>query len=414
MGRVHWFDHLATATVSSGHRDVNRVPAGELRSGASPAKRLAEALKDAGAAGALLSRPEDVCYATGFEVPPPIDAGAAFAYGPALALVAADGSAILLAPGAYQRRAGELSRADETVLVPSFGHFEPVDGRRAFRDAVASALRSLGIGPGARIAVDEATLPAEVAGLLAGLVPDAPLVDAAPITRRARLVKTPSEIELLRRAAAAADAGHEALLELAAPGRNELEVMGDVLTRVDRAAGQPLPWAGELVSGARTGIVSYPGGPVDRELEAGDTVLMDLSVRYRGYWADCTNTLVLGEPTEAQLRHFRAARDACEAAIETLRPGRRAREAHAAAAAAFGRHGLEPAHYTGHQVGCSVNEDPRLVRYDETPIEAGMVFAVEPGVYGGLEVGTGARAERVVLVTEDGPELLTRFRWGLD
>jgi Xaa-Pro aminopeptidase len=35
-------------------------------------------------------------------------------------------------------------------------------------------------------------------------------------------------------------------------------------------------------------------------------------------------------------------------------------------------------------------------------------------VYGGLEVGTGARAERVVLVTEDGPELLTRFRWGLD
>jgi Xaa-Pro dipeptidase len=410
---VHWFDHLATATVSSGHRDVNRVPVVELSNGVTQAERLAEALKDAGAAGALLSRPEDVCYATGFEVPPPIDAGAAFAYGPALALVAADGSAILLAPGAYQQRADELSRADETVLVPGFGHFEPVDGRRAFRDAVASALRSLGIKAGQRIAVDEATLPAEVGGLLAELLPDAPLVDAAPITRRARLVKTAPEIELLRGAAAAADAGHEALLELAAPGRNELDVMGDVLTRVDREAGQPVPWAGELVSGARTGIVA-PGGPVDRELEAGDTVLMDLSVRYRGYWADCTNTLVLGEPTEAQLRHFRAARHACEAAIETLRPGRLACEAHEAAAAAFGRYGLEPAHYTGHQVGCSVNEDPRLVPYDETPIEPGMVFAVEPGAYGGLDVGTGARTERVVLVTEDGPELLSRFRWGLD
>jgi Xaa-Pro dipeptidase len=389
------------------------VPVVELRSGATPTKRLAKGLKQAGAAGALLSRPEDVCYATGFEVPPPIDAGAAFAYGPALALVAADGSTILLAPGGYQRRAAELSRADETVLVPGFGHSEPVDGRRAFRDAVVSALRLLGIGPGGRIAVDEASLPVEAGALLAELLPDAPRVDAAAITRRARLVKTEPEVELLRRAAAAADAGHAALLELAAPGRNELDVMGDVLTRVDCAAGQPVPWVGELVSGARTGIVA-PGGPVDRELEAGDTVLMDLSVRYRGYWADCTNTLVLGEPTDPQLRHFRAARDACEAAIETLRPGRRACEAHEAAAAAFGRYGLEPAHYTGHQVGCSVNEDPRLVPYDETPIEPGMVFAVEPGAYGGLDVGTGARAERVVLVTDDGPELLTRFRWGLD
>ena len=50
--------------------------------------------------------------------------------------------------------------------------------------------------------------------------------------------------------------------------------MGDVLTRADRAAGQPVPWAGELVSGPRTGRLRYPGGPVDRELERGDTVLM--------------------------------------------------------------------------------------------------------------------------------------------
>jgi Xaa-Pro aminopeptidase len=186
-----------------------------------------------------------------------------------------------------------------------------------------------------------------------------------------------------------------------------------VLTRVGSAAGQPVPWAGELVTGPRTGVLRYPGGPIDRDLASGDTVLMDLSIRVRGYWADCTNVFAVGaEPTAEQLRFFRAARDAFEAAVAELRPGRVASDAHAAAVAAFARHGFEPRHYTGHQIGVAVNEDPRLVSYDHTPIEVGMVFSVEPGVYGG-DLGTGARAEKIVLVTEDGPEILSRFEWGM-
>ena len=112
--------------------------------------------------------------------------------------------------------------------------------------------------------------------------------------------------------------------------------MGDVLTHVDRAAGQPVPWAGELVSGPRTGRLRYPGGPVDRELERGDTVLMDLSVRVRGYWAGLheRDSAVEAEPTADQARFFRAARNAFEAAVassdrgawratRTRRPSRR-------------------------------------------------------------------------------------------
>ena len=102
--------------------------------------RLAEALREEGANGGLLSSFEDVCYATGFEVPPPIDAGAAFAYGPTLAVVAADGRTTLLAPSAYAARAEDQSRADETILVPTFGHFEQVDAEREFLAAVRAAL----------------------------------------------------------------------------------------------------------------------------------------------------------------------------------------------------------------------------------------------------------------------------------
>jgi Xaa-Pro dipeptidase len=349
-----------------------------------------------------------VCYATGFDVPPPIDAGAAFSYGPTLAVATADGHTVLLAPNTYTARAGERSRADDTRLFPTFGHFEPVDGEGEFLAAVRDMLSEVGDGV---LAVDRRTLPAAVAELIAGRR----LVDARPILRQARLVKTPREVELLRGAAASADAGHEALLELAQPGANELDVMGGVITAVERAAGEPIPWAGELVTGPRTGTLRYPGGPIDRTIEAGDTVLMDLSLRRRGYWSDCTNALVAGaEPSEEQLRHFRAARAAYEAAVEQLRPGRRACDAWTASVEALAEHGFQPSHYAGHQLGTAVNEDPRLVAYDETPIEANMVFAVEPGVYAGPEGTTGARTERNVLVTEDGPEVLTRFPWGME
>jgi Xaa-Pro aminopeptidase len=373
-------------------------------------ERLAAELRDLGADAAVVARAEDVCYATGFEVPPPIDAGAAFAYGPALAVVSRDASTVLLAPAAYAARAEEMSLADETVLVEGFGHFEQVDGRARFVEALAAALRTVGARGSGTIALDPSWTPIEVQETLDGH----PVVDVRPAMRRARLLKTEREIELLRNAARVCDAGHDGLLELAAPGRNELDVMGDVLTRVGRAAGEPVPWAGELVSGARTGRLRYPGGPMDRELARGDTVLMDLSVRVRGYWADCTNSFAVdADPSADQLRFFRAARDAFDAAVDQLRPGRVASDAHAAAVAAFAASGFEPAHYTGHQIGVTVNEEPRLVAYDQTPIEAGMVFSVEPGVYG-AELGTGSRCERVVVVRDDGPEIVSQFSWGMD
>ena len=96
--------------------------------------RLGAALRDAGADAALLSSFEDVCYATGFVVPPPIDAAAAFAYGPSLALVTVEGHTTLLVPNAYGALVEEMSHADVNVLVPTFDHFVAVDHEREFLD----------------------------------------------------------------------------------------------------------------------------------------------------------------------------------------------------------------------------------------------------------------------------------------
>jgi Xaa-Pro aminopeptidase len=142
---------------------------------------------------------------------------------------------------------------------------------------------------------------------------------------------------------------------------------------------------------------------------------MDISQRVDGYWSDCTNTHVVGgaAPTAAQLKYARASQAAFEAAANHLRPGQRASAVWAAANAAYEKHGLSMPHYMGHQIGATVNELPRLVPYDHTPIQTHMVFAVEPGAYEGPGGTFGARSEKMVLVTESGPEVLSQFEWGL-
>nr|MBA3871056.1 M24 family metallopeptidase [Anaerolineae bacterium] len=75
--------------------------------------------------------------------------------------------------------------------------------------------------------------------------------------------------------------------------------------------------------------------------------------------------------------------------------------------------GFEIGHYAGHQIGVAVNEAPRLVPYDETPIRAGMVFSIEPGAYEGEQGDTGARMEKSVIVHESGPEIICDFEWGI-
>jgi len=85
-----------------------------------------------------------------------------------------------------------------------------------------------------------------------------------------------------------------------------------------------------------------------------------------------------------------------------------------AARNALKKSGLPAAHYSGHQIGATVNEGPRIVPFDTTAVQAGMVFCFEPGAYAGPEGTTGARLERMVLVTDSGSEVLNQFPWGME
>src|SRR5262249_24237358 len=231
----------------------------------------------------------------------------------------------------------------------------------------------------------------------------------------ARRIKTARELDLLRAAADVNKAGHiELLNQCKQAGKNEFEMWSAVIRAMETKAGHSLFVFGELVTGQRCSAVNYPGGPQNCVTSPGDLALMDMSPRVNGYWSDCTNTMVIGgvEPTANQKRYGVAAREAFHAAADTLRPGRKAHEAYDAAKATFAKHGLEIGHYAGHQIGVSVNENPRLVPFEQTVVEEGMVFSIERGAYEGPQGNAGARMEKSVIVHASGPEIICDFEWG--
>jgi Xaa-Pro aminopeptidase len=331
---------------------------------------------------------------------------------PSLALVNADGSGLLVLPEDELAGARAASWLEPRVF-DALRHFAPSRPLETWMAALRAALDAAGLsGSRARVGI-EPSLPHVALGVLAHACPDGATEDVSAALARARSIKTPRELERLRAAIRLADLAQRRLVELApaAPGSSDVELWGELVAAIQSGAGRAVTVTGALVTGSATSALAA-GGPVGRRIDRGDPGLLDIGPRLDGYWADCANTVVFGAgPDIVQRRYLSGARLACEAAIDRLRPGLRCAEPALALRSALERVGLSMAHYAGHQVGTGINETPRLLPFAEERIEAGMVFAVEAGAYGGDAAPVGARCEKIALVTESGPELLSGFEW---
>jgi Xaa-Pro aminopeptidase len=140
-------------------------------------------------------------------------------------------------------------------------------------------------------------------------------------------------------------------------------------------------------------------------------VVLDFGGVYDGYCVDLTRTVQLGAASPALRRLYDAVLEAQRAAIEAVRPGVRPSAIDAAARDLLTARGLGAAfgHGTGHGLGLEVHEEPRIARatpgLPDDPVEPGMVFTIEPGVY--VPGVGGVRIEDDVLVVEGGCERLT-------
>ncbi len=332
-----------------------------------------------GADGVLAADAATVAWLTGLEVD--VESGPSPFALPPLVVLTSDGPPIVVAS------------ADEAEAVQAAGcvHTEYEGFTTAPLDPVVNAARALAaVADGRRLAAELGSLPA-------ALAVDLNLVPADGAFASARAVKDADEIERLRGALALCDVGQQEARARAGSGMTEIDLWGLVRAAVERAAGRRTPMLADLVSGERTGETGGPPG--QRVLAEGDLVLCDLVPRRRGYWGDSCATLAVGHPTAtARAKHVRAC-DALARGLEAIRPGMVA-----GALDGLVRADLGYPHHTGHGLGASWHEEPRIVPGGTTELEPGMVVALEPAVYADDE---GVRVEQVVLVTDDGCELLS-------
>ena len=229
------------------------------------------------------------------------------------------------------------------------------------------------------------------------------------IVESLRLVKQPAELELLRRAIAITDQTFTHLCEWIQPGMTEKAIAWEILSTMI-SLGADMPSFAPIVASGPNGSMPH-AEPSERRVQRGELITIDMGARYKGYCADMTRTICLGEPVEPRMREvYEAVLNAMKTCEAGLRAGMSGVAADALARGALEMDDLAKyfVHSVGHGVGLQVHEGPSLSprASAEVKLPVGCVVTVEPGVY--IPGWSGVRVEDCVLIKEDGADVLTQ------
>jgi len=229
---------------------------------------------------------------------------------------------------------------------------------------------------------------------------DADWVLGSTVMRPLRMIKDADEIAALADAAAAVDRAVARAAELLRPGITEREIAAE-LDRAIRDEGHEQTDFTDIGSGPNGASPHHSFS--DRAIEPGDPVVIDIGGRMAsGYRSDITRTFAAGDPGEEFLELYAVLEAAQAAGRRAVRPGATCESVDAACRDVIAQAGYGDAfiHRTGHGIGLDVHEDPYIVEGNRLPLEPGMAFSIEPGIY--LPGRFGARIEDIVVVTDDG------------
>ena len=245
-------------------------------------------------------------------------------------------------------------------------------------------------------------------GEASGAGAETQLVQTAGITPALRAVKDAGELELLSRAIEIGDQAFDEVSATLEPGVTEAEVAWRIEQAMRTRGAEAVSFDTIVACGPSAALPHHRAG--DDELREGETIVIDMGARYRGYCGDLTRTVVIGRSDDRFRRVYDTVLAAQLTAIETIASGMTGKEADRLARVVIEEcgYGERFGHGLGHGVGLEVHEKPTVGVTSADELADGMVFSVEPGVY--IPGWGGVRIEDLVVLENGRARVLSKAR----
>jgi len=352
--------------------------------------RQREAMTRAGLDALVANSPENFAYTTGFVVP----SHPLMRWRHAMAIVTRDGREALLIVDMEESTV--RSRAPD-VEIRVWGEFtdEPME-------SLANLLKDLKLSEGS-VGLELDYLPARDFEHLKDLLPKVRFSPAESLYDQLRQLKTPEEIDLIRRLSRITDQAIGEALQDVRVGMTEMDLAAALIKGIYSRGAEQFKLM-IIATGERS---EYPNvGPTDRVLQSGDLCRVEIFGVISGYHAGvCRTDVVQGASPEAE-QIWGSLIECKRLVLDMIRPGASTRTIYEAFLKKFGELCLPPISFVGHGIGLHLHEEPYLGKYSDTRLEAGMVLGIEPLVYGRGK-GFGLQSKDMVLVTATGCEVLS-------
>ncbi len=333
--------------------------------------------------------PENVTYVSGFVVP----SQALMRWRHAAVLVTAD------------RRIAMVAIDMEATTVKAHAGIDDLRIYREFTDdpmeKIAEVIKDLGLAH-ARVGIELEFLPAKDFATLHKLLPGLEWVAADAVFNKARQIKTPGELALLRSLSKLTDKAIGNALRCAKVGMSEMELAGTLLTALFAGGAESYKLM-IIASGERS---QFPNvGPSERKLQHGDLIRMEIFGQKNGYLTGVCRTAVVGDATAEQYKIWSNLIECKYLVMDLIKPGASCAEVYRKFLQKFSELGCEPISFVAHGIGLHLHEEPYMGRYGNETVESGMVGAFEPLVY--IPGRFGMQNKDMFCVTENGCELLS-------